>query len=78
MFLRKEETFLRKLHTERHNIEGYRAELYYLRDVEKREVDFLITINKKLWFCVEAKLSKEDFTKNIEYFSKKLEIPFCY
>lgn len=60
------------------DVEGYRAELYYLRDVEKREVDFLITINKKPWFCVEAKLSKEEFNKNIEYFSKKLEIPFSY
>lgn len=60
------------------DVEGYRAELFYLRDVEKREVDFLVTINKKPWFCVEAKLSKEEFNRSIEYFSKKLDIPFSY
>jgi len=31
--------------------------LYFLRDKEKNEVDFLVTKNKKPWFLVEVKLS---------------------
>ncbi|MFA5284669.1 MAG: AAA family ATPase, partial [Smithellaceae bacterium] len=37
--------------------EGYRAELSCLRDVDKREVDFLVTIDGKPWFAVEVKLN---------------------
>jgi len=57
---------------------GYKAELYYLRDTEKREVDFFVVVNKKPWFCVEAKLSSQDVDKNLKYFSNKLKIPFVY
>jgi uncharacterized protein len=31
--------------------------LYYLRDKEGREVDFLVSKDKKPWFIVEAKAS---------------------
>jgi predicted AAA+ superfamily ATPase len=42
--------------------EGYRANLYFLRTAEKKEVDFLLTVDEKPWFALEA----------------KLKIPFCY
>ena len=32
-------------------------ELFYLRNKEKQEIDFLITKNKSPWFCIEAKCS---------------------
>ena len=32
-------------------------ELFYIRTLEKEEVDFLVTKNKKPWFLVEAKFS---------------------
>ncbi|MGD9135415.1 MAG: AAA family ATPase, partial [Desulfobacterales bacterium] len=35
--------------------EGYKAQLFYLRSVEKKEVDFLVTLDNKPWFAVEAK-----------------------
>ena len=35
--------------------EGYKAQLYYFRSIEKKEVDFLVTIDNKPWFAVEAK-----------------------
>ena len=35
--------------------EGYKAELYFLRDVDKREVDFIVTIDQKPWFAVGGK-----------------------
>ena len=33
-------------------------ELFYLRNKEKQEVDFIIIKNKKPWLCLEAKLSE--------------------
>jgi predicted AAA+ superfamily ATPase len=37
--------------------EGYRVELRYLRDKAGKEVDFLVTVNRKPWLAVEAKLA---------------------
>ncbi|OGW05118.1 MAG: hypothetical protein A2889_05530 [Nitrospinae bacterium RIFCSPLOWO2_01_FULL_39_10] len=58
--------------------EGYRAELYFLRDVDKREVDFLVTIDAKPWFAVEAKLSDTNLSPNLLYFKERLSIPYVY
>lgn len=58
--------------------EGLRASLYYLRDIEKREVDFLVAINEKPWFLVEVKRSSKSISKNLKYFKKKMEIPLLF
>ena len=58
--------------------EGYNCELFYLRDNEKREVDFLVTNAKKPWFAVEVKQGKEDIHRNLKYFNEKLSIPYCF
>jgi uncharacterized protein len=58
--------------------EGYRAELFYLRDVDKREVDFLVTINGRPWFAVEAKLNDTVLSPNLLYFRDRLSIPYIY
>ena len=58
--------------------EGYRAQLYYLRSLEKKEVDFLVTIDKKPWFAVEAKVSDVKISPHLYYFKDKLKIPFSY
>ncbi|MCK4244297.1 MAG: ATP-binding protein [Candidatus Omnitrophica bacterium] len=58
--------------------EGYKANLYYLRDIEKREVDFLVAIDGKPWFCVETKSSFKDIPAALRYFGEKLKIPFIY
>ena len=58
--------------------EGYRAELYFLRDVDKREVDFLVTIDAKPWFAVEAKLNDTNLSPNLLYFKERLSIPYIY
>jgi hypothetical protein len=57
---------------------GYKAELYYLRTAEKKEVDFLVTINEKPWFAVEAKLTDANISPHLLYFMQKLDIPFVY
>lgn len=58
--------------------EGHRAELYYLRDVDKREMDFLVTINNKPWFAVEVKLNDTSLSPNLLYFRDRLAIPYAY
>lgn len=58
--------------------QGYKSNLYYIRDVEKREVDFLVTINEKPWFAVESKLSDETVSPALLYFGQKLQIPHLY
>ena len=60
------------------NVEGYKIELFYLRDTDKREVDFLVTVDKKPWFAVEVKLSKTKLSKPLLYFGTKLKIPYLY
>jgi hypothetical protein len=58
--------------------EGYRAELSYLRDVDKREVDFLVTIDGRPWFAVEVKLNDTVLSPNLLYFRDRLAIPYIY
>ncbi|MBI3378140.1 MAG: ATP-binding protein [Nitrospirae bacterium] len=60
------------------DFEGHKAELYFLRDVDKREVDFLVTVKGKPWFAVEAKLNNERLSPYLLYFKDRLNIPFCY
>ncbi len=48
--------------------------LYYLRDKEKREVDFLITKGGSPWIMLETKLSNDKrFSKSFLYFQKQLK-----
>ncbi len=58
--------------------EGHKAELNFLRDVDKREVDFLVTIGGKPWFAVEVKLNDSALSPHILYFKERLSIPFVY
>ena len=58
--------------------QGLKANLWYLRDVEKREVDFLVTVDDKPWFCVEVKTSYKSIPNSLIYFKEKLQIPFTY
>lgn len=57
---------------------GYKVELYFLRDIEGREVDFLVTVDKKPWLAIEVKSGQEEISKNLGYFADKLRIPFVY
>lgn len=49
--------------------------LYYIRDKEKREVDFLITEKMKPVCLIEAKASDEELSGSLLYFQEKLNIP---
>ena len=58
--------------------EGYRTELYYLRSAESKEVDFLLTVDGKPWFAVEAKVNDTNVSSHLFYFRERVQIPFCY
>jgi predicted AAA+ superfamily ATPase len=52
--------------------QGSKCELYYLRDREKREVDFLTTKDNKTEYMVEVKTSDDQFSPSLRYFSERL------
>lgn len=58
--------------------EGYKADLHFLRDSSKREVDFLVTVDEKPWFAIEVKLQNDSIDPNLRYFRERLNIPFVY
>ncbi|MCU0579349.1 MAG: ATP-binding protein [Desulfobacterota bacterium] len=58
--------------------EGYRMGLYYLRDVTKREVDFLMTADGNPWLAVECKMGARSAAPALRYFGERLEIPNLY
>jgi predicted AAA+ superfamily ATPase len=60
------------------DVDGYKTELSFLRDIDGREVDFLVTEAGKPWFAVEVKSSAKDISKSLTYFGDKLDIPFLY
>lgn len=52
-------------------------ELRYLRDTDKRKIDFVV-IQKKPIFAVECKLSEKNISPHIKYFSDRITIPMFY
>ncbi len=52
-----------------------RLELFYLRNKEKNEVDFIVLKNKKPWFTVEAKLSDIQLDTTFQKFQTQTKIP---
>jgi predicted AAA+ superfamily ATPase len=47
-------------------------ELYFLRDKQNREIDFLVTKNNEPWFLVEVKLTlNSSISKSLYYFQEK-------
>jgi predicted AAA+ superfamily ATPase len=61
-----------------YDYEGYRAELHFLRNVDKKEVDFFITVEKKPWLAVEVKLSDTKVSPALYYFKERLNIPYLF
>ena len=57
---------------------GFKMELRYIRDVEGRELDFVVLRNKKPLFAVECKTGENHKSKNLEYFKTRLNIPKVY
>ena len=54
-------------------------ELFFLRDKEKRELDFLVSRNNKPWFMVEVKSSlNAKLSTNLEVFQRQLNLEHVF
>ncbi|MFC1566896.1 ATP-binding protein [bacterium] len=54
-------------------------ELFFIRDKEKREVDFLVTKDMEPWFLVEVKASsKSSLSSSLIRFKKELKVPHAF
>jgi predicted AAA+ superfamily ATPase len=58
--------------------EGYNMELRYLRDTDKREVDFVVLREKKPIFAVECKTGEKSLIPAISYFNERTDIPLYF
>ena len=55
-----------------------RFELGYLRDKEKREVDFLVVRDRKPWFLAEVKHHEESMSPTLKYYQDQVKAPFAF
>ena len=58
--------------------EGYAMELRYLRDTDKREVDFVVVRDRKPLFAVECKSGDRAVGGAVKYFAERTPIPRFY
>lgn len=55
-----------------------RFELGYLRDKQKREVDFLVVRDGSPWFLVEVKHRERELAKSLKHYQNQLGAPFAF
>ncbi len=53
-------------------------ELHYLRDKNKREVDFVVVRDDEPWFLVEVKASDSTLSPSLGYFQQQLSAPHAF
>ena len=58
--------------------QGYAMELRYLRDTDKREVDFVVLKDRKPAFAVECKSGDKAIGAAPRYFAERTPIPRFY
>lgn len=58
--------------------EGFRMELRFLRDTDKREIDFVVLKEKMPMFAVECKSGEKKINPSIFYFMERTAIPKFY
>src|SRR5690606_31487737 len=46
--------------------------LYYLRDKEGREVDFVVTLNRRVHWLIEVKATDDSIGTSLQYYTQKL------
>ncbi len=55
--------------------EGHAMELRFLRDTDKREVDFVVLQNRKPLFAVECRSGDRAVSPALRYFAERTAIP---
>lgn len=58
--------------------QGYRMELRFLRDTQKREIDFVVLRDHVPLFAVECKTGEKQLSPHIPYFLERTKIPKFY
>jgi uncharacterized protein len=58
--------------------EGDPMDLRYIRDTDKREIDFVVLKGKKALFAVECKTGERQLSSHIRYFRERMNIPQFY
>ena len=58
--------------------EGEQMELQFLRDHNRREIDFIVLQDKRPLFAVECKTGEKNVSKHLSYFAKRTDIPAFY
>lgn len=62
----------------REDTEGHRMELRFLRDTDKREVDFVVLRNGKPVFAVECKTGEAGISPAARYFRARTPVPLFF
>jgi predicted AAA+ superfamily ATPase len=60
------------------DVDGHKMELRYIRDTDKREVDFVVLQDRKPLFAVECKLKDKPLSPHIPYFKERTPVPRFY
>ncbi len=60
------------------DVYGEKMELRYIRDTDKREIDFVVIKNKKPLFAVECKIKFKALSSHLFYFKERTPIPKFY
>jgi predicted AAA+ superfamily ATPase len=58
--------------------QGFSMDLRYMRDTDKREVDFVVLKNQHPLFAVECKSGEKSIAPSLRYFKKRTKIPRFY
>jgi len=58
--------------------QGFEMELRYIRDHDKREIDFVVLKQRRPLFAVECKLGAKEPSPQLRYFAERLPIPAFY
>ena len=58
--------------------EGIKMEIRFLRDIEGREIDFVVLKKGKPLFAVECKTGDKKISPHLKYFSERTNIPMFY
>jgi len=57
----------------RKDASGENWDVFYLRDKENREVDFVVTLNRRIHWLIEVKASDDEISSSLRYYSAKLQ-----
>jgi len=52
---------------------GESWELFYLRDKEQREIDFVVTLNRRVHWLIEVKRTDSALSPSLKYYTERLQ-----